>query len=48
MIGELLGDKGLSVTLKSGIGSLLGFLFGTILKVILCAYFIVVFFTSLW
>lgn len=48
MIGELLGDKGLSVALKSGIGSLLGFLFGTILKVILCAYFIVVFFTSLW
>jgi len=48
MIGELLGDKGLSVALKSGIGSLLGFLFGTILKVMLCAYFIVVFFTSLW
>lgn len=48
MTGELLGDRNLSVALKSGIGSLLGFLFGTVLKVALCTYFIVVFFSSLW
>lgn len=48
MLGELLGDRDLSVALKSGLGSLLGFLFGTILKVVLCAYFIIVFFSSLW
>lgn len=48
MVGELLGDRDLTVALKSGLGSLLGFLFGTILKVTLCAYFIIVFFSSLW
>lgn len=38
--GELLGDKELKYALKSGLGSLSGFLLGTILKFILCGYFI--------
>lgn len=38
--GELLGDKNLKYALKSGIGSLLGFLFGTVIKLMLCGYFI--------
>ena len=46
--GELLGDRSLQQALKSGIGSILCFLFGTILKLVLCTYFIVQFFISLW
>lgn len=46
VIGELLGDKELSQALKSGIGSLLGFLFGTILKLTVCGYFIYQFISS--
>ncbi|WP_300725273.1 DUF456 domain-containing protein [uncultured Bacteroides sp.] len=40
VIGELLGDKDLKYALKSGLGSLLGFLFGTFIKLVLCGYFI--------
>ena len=40
VVGELLGDKDLKYALKSGIGSLLGFLFGTVIKLMLCGYFI--------
>ena len=47
VIGELLGDQSFRQALKSGAGSLLGFLFGTVLKLILCTYFIVQFITSL-
>ncbi len=47
VIGELLGDKDLSRALKSGMGSLFGFLFGTILKLIVCGYFIYQFISSL-
>lgn len=39
-IGELLGDKDLKYALKSGIGSLCGFLLGTAVKLMLCGYFI--------
>ncbi len=46
-IGELLGKRTLQQAFKSGAGSLLGFLFGTILKLVLCTYFIVQFITSL-
>ena len=38
-IGELLGGKEYRQALKSGMGSLFGFLFGTVLKCILCGYF---------
>ncbi len=40
-VGELLGKQTKGTALKSGIGSLLGFLCGTFLKVVLCLYFIV-------
>lgn len=39
-IGELLGDRKTKDALKSGIGALLGFLVGTVFKVVLCGYFI--------
>lgn len=48
VIGELLGNQNLSRALKSGIGSLLGFLFGTVLKCIVSLYFIVEFFKALF
>lgn len=38
--GELLGNRNLKHALKSGLGSLAGFLFGTIIKLMLCGYFI--------
>lgn len=38
--GELLGGRETTQALKSGIGSLLGFLFGTVLKCVVCGYFI--------
>ena len=46
-LGELLGNRTLGQALKSGAGSLLGFLFGTVVKLILCSYFIIEFITSL-
>lgn len=39
VIGELLGNKEFSQALKSGVGSLMGFMLGTLLKVIVCGYF---------
>lgn len=47
-IGELIGNQGTSDALKSGIGSFLGFVVGTGLKVVLCAYFIAVTIDSLF
>lgn len=46
IIGELLGGKDTTYALKSGIGSLLGFLFGTLLKCMLCGYFVWQFFSA--
>ena len=46
VIGELLGDKELSQALKSGFGSLVGFLLGTVLKLTVCGYFIYQFFAG--
>ena len=39
--GEMMGGQNLSHAIRSGIGTLLGFLFGTLLKVIVCFYFLV-------
>lgn len=47
VIGELLGNHSLQQAFKSGFGSLIGFLFGTFLKLVVCTYFIVQFITSL-
>ena len=39
--GELLGGSDLPHAIRSGIGSLIGFLLGTLLKVIVCFYLLV-------
>lgn len=39
--GELLGGRDLANAIRSGIGCLLGFLVGTLLKVVVCFYFLV-------
>ena len=46
VIGELLGGNDTTFALKSGVGSLMGFLFGTLLKCMLCGYFAWQFFTG--
>lgn len=42
--GELLGAADLVRALKSGIGALAGFLLGTVLKLSLCMYFVILWF----
>lgn len=39
-IGELLGDRSAKEALRSGFGALIGFLVGTVFKVVVCVYFI--------
>lgn len=39
--GEMLGGRDLAHAIRAGIGSLIGFLVGTLLKVIVCFYFLV-------
>ncbi len=39
-VGELVGSKGTIAAIKSGIGSVLGFVLGTFMKLVLCIYFI--------
>ena len=39
VIGELLGNKEFSQALRSGVGSLIGFLLGPFLKFVVCGYF---------
>ena len=39
--GEMLGGSDISHAIRAGIGSLIGFLVGTLLKVIVCFYFLV-------
>lgn len=46
VVGELLGGNDTAYALKSGIGSLLGFLFGTVLKCMVCGYFAWQFFSA--
>lgn len=40
VVGELLADRKTSEAIRSGLGSLIGFLCGTVLKVVVCIYFI--------
>ena len=47
IIGEILGGRSTHEALKSGFGSLIGFLLGTISKFALCGYFIWVFIKAL-
>lgn len=47
MLGELLGDADFKTALRSGTGALVGFLLGTVLKLALCMYFIVLLVRSL-
>lgn len=46
--GELLGGKDSSYALKAGFGAFIGFLMGTLLKVITCGWFLFVFFKALF
>ncbi len=48
LIGELLAGRSGSDALRSGFGSLMGFLFGTVVKVVLCVYLCWTFATALW
>ncbi len=48
MAGELLGDKDWRYAFKSGMGSLVGFLFGTVLKLVLCGFFLYQFVCALF
>lgn len=41
VVGEMLGGSDFPHAIRAGIGSLIGFLFGTLLKVIVCFYFLV-------
>lgn len=40
VLGELLGGSDMQVALRAGIGSFIGFVLGTLLKVLVCLYFI--------
>ena len=40
VIGELLGNKEFSQALKSGFGSLIGFILGTLLKFVVCGFLV--------
>lgn len=39
-IGELIGNQSNKVAFMSGVGSTLGFLFGVLLKIVVCIYFL--------
>ena len=47
-IGELIGRQSKKAAFKSGIGSLLGFVFGVLMKFIVCIYFLCVTIASVW
>ena len=47
LVGELLGGSRTRQALKASLGSLIGFLFGTVLKCIACGYFIYIFIAEL-
>jgi uncharacterized protein YqgC (DUF456 family) len=41
VVGEMLGGRNLPQALRAGIGTLIGFMVGTLLKVVICFYFLV-------
>lgn len=47
-IGELIGRQSRSMAFKSGVGSLLGFIFGVMMKFIVCIYFLCITIVSVW
>lgn len=47
VVGELLGGKETEEALKAGLGAFVGFMAGTILKFIVCGWFIFVFISAL-
>jgi len=47
VIGELLGGKETQEALKAGLGAFLGFMVGTVLKFIVCGWFVYVFVSAL-
>lgn len=47
VVGELLGGRQMGRALRSGFGSLLGFLLGTVLKCVVCGYFVWLFAAAL-
>ncbi len=47
-VGELIGNRTASEALKSAVGSFVGFVSGTLLKLIICLYFIYETIVSLW
>lgn len=48
LVGELMGKKPFDEALKSAFGSFIGFLFGTLMKIAICAYFIYVLIVAIW
>ena len=48
VVGELLAHSTGRAAIKSGLGSLVGFLFGVLLKFVVCIYFLVITLISLW
>ena len=47
VLGELLGGKDMAHALKAGIGTFLGVVFGVLLKIVFCFYFLYELFVSL-
>lgn len=47
VIGELLGGKETQEALKAGLGAFLGFMIGTVLKFIVCGWFIYIFISAI-
>ena len=41
VLGEMMGGRNLPQALRAGIGTLIGFMVGTLLKVVICFYFLV-------